>query len=99
MKMQDVNRALFVAVFSVLRSAAEGKLMKAFLELKVSDLLRNASPTGWPSFWQEVLTDHIRREFKSWGFSIAQFDPAWFDDGQKSMTDLGVHIFGNLVEI
>ena len=99
MNLTQIAKCLFKAVFTVLRGELEGKKANAFLKLKVGELLEDASPTGWPSFWAEILTDTIRDRFRRHGVAIANFDASWFDDDEQTMRDLRNHIRDNQFEI
>ena len=99
MNLTQIGKTLLKAVFKVLRGNVEGDTLNNFLKLKVGDLLDNASPTGWPTFWKEVLLETVRREFRRNGVGIANFDVKWFDDNTKTMRDLRNHIRDNQFEV
>jgi hypothetical protein len=96
----EIQKSIYKAVYRVIKTA-KLPTIENFLVMPVQKLgLKTNSPSDWSSFWAEELTAQINNVVQSdCKRYIADFDYTWFNDENKTMSDIREFIYQNQREI
>ncbi|MCK4305678.1 MAG: hypothetical protein KAY24_15680, partial [Candidatus Eisenbacteria sp.] len=85
MTRKRLAQLLYRATYMVIRRGSTLPSVEEFLDLHLGNVLAEAAPSDWPSFWEETLTivveDMLRRE----GYRIDELEPKLFARKNRSM--------------
>jgi hypothetical protein len=88
MTSRRVAQILYTAVYMVIRRSHPLPTVEEFLDTRVGDVLSEAAPDDWPSFWKETLTVVLEDLFRREGYRIDGLSPTLFQRKNRKMRSI-----------